>query len=36
MILFLIFKGEEKYMFDKPNPFIQEDEESQVASVGYR
>ncbi|KAL4240694.1 Eukaryotic translation initiation factor 3 subunit D [Mactra antiquata] len=28
--------GEEKYSFDQPNPFIQEDEESQVASVGYR
>ncbi|XP_052238359.1 eukaryotic translation initiation factor 3 subunit D-like [Dreissena polymorpha] len=28
--------GEEKYAFDKPNPFIQEDEQSQVASVGYR
>ncbi|XP_053392619.1 eukaryotic translation initiation factor 3 subunit D-like isoform X1 [Mercenaria mercenaria] len=28
--------GEEKHSFEKPNPFIQEDEESQVASVGYR
>lgn len=28
--------GEEKMSFDQPNPFIQEDEESQVASVGYR
>lgn len=28
--------GEEKYSFENPNPFIQEDEESQVASVGYR
>ena len=31
-----ILQGEEKYTFDKSNPFIQEDEESQVASVGYR
>ncbi|KAL3876087.1 hypothetical protein ACJMK2_033968 [Sinanodonta woodiana] len=28
--------GEEKYEFDKPNPFVQEKEDSEVASVGYR
>ncbi|XP_054168042.1 eukaryotic translation initiation factor 3 subunit D-like [Oppia nitens] len=28
--------GEEKYKFENVNPFIQEDEEGQVASVAYR
>ncbi|GAB1600484.1 eukaryotic translation initiation factor 3 subunit D-like [Argonauta hians] len=28
--------GDEKYEFDKPNPFAGEDDDSVVASVGYR
>ncbi|CAG2174227.1 unnamed protein product, partial [Oppiella nova] len=28
--------GEEKFKFEKPNPFAQEDEEGEVASVAYR
>lgn len=29
-------KGEDKHDFDNPNPFIQSDEDTNVASVGYR
>ncbi len=28
--------GEEKYEFENPNPFLQEDEEGEIASVAYR
>ncbi|XP_076443201.1 eukaryotic translation initiation factor 3 subunit D-like [Babylonia areolata] len=28
--------GEDKYAFENKNPFVQEDEETEVASVGYR
>uniref|UniRef100_A0A2R5LLG0 Eukaryotic translation initiation factor 3 subunit D n=2 Tax=Ornithodoros turicata TaxID=34597 RepID=A0A2R5LLG0_9ACAR len=28
--------GEEKHSFEKPNPFVQEEEEGEVASVAYR
>lgn len=28
--------GQEKYEFDKPNPFVQEDEEGDIASVIYK
>ncbi|CAO1421918.1 unnamed protein product [Diamesa serratosioi] len=34
-----VLKGattETKYKFDKPNPFLSDEEESEVASVGYR
>lgn len=32
-----VLKGvEEKYSFENPNPFIQDDEEGEVASVAYR
>ena len=31
-----MLQGEEKYSFDKSNPFVQNDEMSNVASVGYR
>lgn len=33
---FFSWQGEEKYSFENPNPFIQNDEEIEVASVAYR
>lgn len=29
-------KGDDKYQFENKNPFVQPEEESEVASVGYR
>lgn len=29
-------QGDEKYSFENPNPFLQTDEEVEVASVAYR
>ncbi|RDD37503.1 Eukaryotic translation initiation factor 3 subunit D [Trichoplax sp. H2] len=31
-----VLKKGERFEFDKPNPFVQEEEDSDVASVGYR
>ena len=30
------FQGEDKYKFENKNPFVQNEEETEVASVGYR
>ena len=32
----IVFQGEQKYDMEKSNPFVQEDEEGEVASVAYR
>lgn len=32
----LLLQNEEKFNFEEKNPFIQEDEDGDVASVGYR
>lgn len=29
-------QGEPKYKFEHPNPFISDEEEGEIASVGYR
>ena len=31
-----MFQNEDKYEFEEANPFVQPDEEGEVASVGYR
>lgn len=31
-----MFQNEERYEMENPNPFVQEEEEGEVASVGYR
>lgn len=31
-----VLKGEDRYDFDEKNPFAAEDEEGDIASVGYR
>lgn len=32
----VVREDEEKFSFPEPNPFVQEDEDGEVASVGYR
>ncbi len=32
----IVFQGDDRYDFDNANPFAGDDEEQEVASVGYR
>jgi hypothetical protein len=36
LIYIFCHQGEEKYKFDEKNPFVLSEEETDVASVGYR